>query len=154
LTITEPDATRFFMTISEAVSLILESGSDPEGGEVSVLDMGDPVRIMDLARDLVQLNGLDPDLVQFTGTGLRPGERLDEKLFYDDESAAPTRHPGILQARRSGADDTDARIETFVDELAAAAREHDDHEVRALLAAMGSLTGMTAQAGSPTVVGS
>ena len=153
LTITEPEATRFFMTISEAVSLILESGSDPEGGEVSVLDMGDPIRIMDLARDLVRLNGLDPDLVQFTFTGLRPGERLHEKLFYDDETAGPTRHPGILQAHRFGGGDTDARIEMFVEELAAAARAHDDHEVRALLAGMGSLTSMTDSPGSPASIG-
>jgi FlaA1/EpsC-like NDP-sugar epimerase len=139
LTITQPDATRYFMTIGEAVSLILEAGSDPTAGDIYVLDMGEPVRIMDLARDLVRLNGIDPDTIQFTVTGLRPGERLHEKLFYDDESAEPTHHPGILRASRQGNGEA-SELESFVDELAAAAREHNDPVVRELLA---RTTGMT-----------
>jgi FlaA1/EpsC-like NDP-sugar epimerase len=142
LTITEPNATRYFMTIAEAVSLILEAGADPIGGEVYVLDMGEPVRIMDLARDLVQLNGLDPDRVRFTVTGLRPGERVHEKLFYDDETAESTHHPGILRAHR-GVNGMETDIEAFVDELAVAAREHNDQAVRSLLSRTRSLTGMT-----------
>jgi O-antigen biosynthesis protein WbqV len=143
LTITEPSATRYFMTIGEAVSLILEAGADPAAGDVYVLDMGDRVRIMDLARDLVRLNGLDPDAIRFTVTGLRPGERLHEKLFYDDEVAEPTRHPGILRATRSADSRIESRVESFVDELAVAAQEHDDHAVRALLAHTASVTSMS-----------
>jgi FlaA1/EpsC-like NDP-sugar epimerase len=143
LTITQPDATRYFMTIAEAVSLILEAGSSPEPGDIYVLDMGEPVRIIDLARDLVRLNRIDPDTVNFTVTGLRPGERLHEKLFYDDEDAEGTRHPGILRAS-SGATGGPGpqQIEALVDELAAAAREQDDQAVRELLRRSTSVSGM------------
>jgi FlaA1/EpsC-like NDP-sugar epimerase len=133
LTITQPDATRYFMTIAEAVSLILEAGSDPAPGNIYVLDMGEPVRIIDLARDLVRLNRIDPDSVHFTVTGLRPGERLHEKLFYDDERAERTEHRGILRASRPDADVTEHQIETLVDELSMAAREQDDQTIRELL---------------------
>lgn len=129
LTITEPDATRYFMTIGEAVSLILQAASSASPGEVFVLDMGEPVRILDLARDLVRLNGLDPDAVRFTITGLRPGERLHEKLFDDDEDQQRTSHPGILRASRPARDD-DQRIEAYVDALEVAARESDDDAIR------------------------
>ena len=105
--------------------------------------MGEPMRIMDLARDLVRLNGVDPDSVQFTVTGLRPGERLHEKLFYDDEVAERTRHPGILRAARPASVSIENQIEAFVDELAAAAREHNDLAVRELLLRSASLTGMS-----------
>ena len=142
LTITQPDATRYFMTISEAVSLILEAGSNPEPGDIYVLDMGEPVRIIDLARDLVRLNRIDPDTVNFTVTGLRPGERLHEKLFYDDENAERTRHPGILRASASGQRPTADLIEQLVDELAAAAREQDDQAIRELLRRSTTVSGM------------
>jgi FlaA1/EpsC-like NDP-sugar epimerase len=142
LTITQPDATRYFMTIAEAVSLILEAGSNPEPGDIYVLDMGEPVRIIDLARDLVRLNRIDPDQVNFTVTGLRPGERLHEKLFYDDEKAEGTRHPGILRASSGGARPSPEQIEALVDELAAAAREQDDQAVRELLRESTSVSGM------------
>jgi FlaA1/EpsC-like NDP-sugar epimerase len=133
LTITHPDATRYFMTIAEAVSLILEAGANPAAGEVYVLDMGEPVRIMDLARDLIRLNGMDPDTVAFTETGLRPGERLHEKLFYDDEIAESTNHPGILRASRRISPESETEIDGFVDELAIAVNEYDDQIVRRLL---------------------
>jgi O-antigen biosynthesis protein WbqV len=141
LTITQPHATRYFMTISEAVSLILEAGSQPQPGDIYVLDMGEPVRIIDLARDLVRLNRINPDTVNFTVTGLRPGERLHEKLFYDDEQAEGTRHPGILRASSPARADS-AEIERLVDELAAAAREQDDHAIRELLRRSADVSGM------------
>ena len=133
LTITEPNATRFFMTISEAVSLILQAARTAEAGDVLVLDMGEPVRILDLARDLVRLNGHDPDSVRFTITGLRPGERLHEKLFDEDETSERTDHPGILRARHSV--EADERIDVLVDALELAARDWDDQAVRRHLAA-------------------
>jgi FlaA1/EpsC-like NDP-sugar epimerase len=133
LTITQPSATRYFMTIAEAVSLILEAAVDPSPGDIYVLDMGEPIRIIDLARDLVRLNGHDPDGVIFTVTGLRPGERLHEKLFYDDEVAERTKHPGILRASRTLSPHLEEEIESQVDELEIAAREYDDQAVRSIL---------------------
>src|SRR6185503_19133920 len=143
LTITQPNATRYFMTIAEAVSLILEAGANPVAGEVYVLDMGEPVRIMDLARDLVRLNGTDPDAMTFTVTGLRPGERLHEKLFYDDELAERTDHPGIFRATRQVSKRIEAQIDGYVDELAAAANEYNDQAVRELLLQSPYLSGMS-----------
>lgn len=99
LTITDPEMTRFFMTIPEASRLILEASLIGEPGDLFVLDMGQPVRIVDLARDLARLAGRDPDSVPIRYIGLRPGEKLHEALFYDAESIEPTRHPKVLRAR-------------------------------------------------------
>jgi len=99
LTITDPEMTRFFMTIPEASRLILEASLLGEPGDLFVLDMGDPVRIVDLARDLARLAGRDPDSVPIQYIGLRPGEKLHEELFYDAETIEPTSHPKVLRAR-------------------------------------------------------
>jgi FlaA1/EpsC-like NDP-sugar epimerase len=133
ITITHPDVTRYFMTISEAVSLIIEAGATDEAGQLSVLDMGAPIRIVDLARDLITLRGEDPDSVEFVFTGLRPGERLHETLFYRSEHAEPTGQPGILRATSIEPAVTDSDLTDLVDRLAAAALDRDDHAVRALL---------------------
>ena len=85
LTITDPEMTRYFMTIPEASRLILEASLLGEPGDLFVLDMGEPVRIVDLARDLARLAGRDPDSVPIQYIGLRPGEKLHEALFYDAE---------------------------------------------------------------------
>ena len=133
ITITHPDVTRYFMTLSEAVSLILEAGSTKEQGEVYVLDMGEPVRIIDLARDLIALRGEDPDAIEFVYTGLRPGERLHETLFYAAEAAEPTAHPGVLRAGPNGTITAHADLDSLVDRLESAARDGDDQAVRAIL---------------------
>jgi FlaA1/EpsC-like NDP-sugar epimerase len=133
LTITHPDATRYFMTISEAVSLILEAGSTSQSGVVFVLDMGQPVRIVDLAADLIRLAGIDPETVEFKFTGLRPGERLHERLFYDNEVAEPTYLPGVLRAREPSGSVTQAGMDHLVEQLEAAARDNDEQSVRELL---------------------
>ena len=99
ITITDPEATRFFMTIQEAVSLVLEAGSLAGAGELFVLDMGDPIRIVDLAMDLARLSGIDPAGVRMTVTGLRPGERLHERLAAAHERLEPSGQPGILLVR-------------------------------------------------------
>lgn len=99
LTITDPEMTRFFMTIPEASRLILEASLLGEPGDLFVLDMGDPIRIADLARDLARLAGRDPDSIPIQYIGLRPGEKLHEALFYDAESIEPTGHPKVLRAR-------------------------------------------------------
>jgi FlaA1/EpsC-like NDP-sugar epimerase len=96
LTVTDPEMTRYFMTIQEAGWLILDAAAIGRPGDVLVLDMGEPVRIMDLARDLIRLSGRDVDRVPIQIIGLRPGEKLHEKLFYDFESVQPTEVSKIL----------------------------------------------------------
>jgi len=101
LTITHPEMTRYFMTIVEASSLILEAAALGTPADVFVLDMGEPIRVVDLARDFVRLAGRDPDAVPMVFTGLRPGEKLHEQLFYDHESGRPTANPKVMLARGS-----------------------------------------------------
>jgi FlaA1/EpsC-like NDP-sugar epimerase len=100
VTVTHPEMRRYFMTIPEAVQLVLQAGAQGRGGELFMLDMGDPVRIVDLARDMIRLSGLEEgsDIdIQFTG--IRPGEKLYEEMFFNDEIAEPTEHPKVLRAR-------------------------------------------------------
>ncbi len=98
LTITHPDMTRFFMAIPEAAWLILDAAALGRNGDLFVLDMGQPVRIMDLARDLVRLAGRDPDSQPMEIVGLRAGEKLYEELFYDVEQVEPTASAKVLRA--------------------------------------------------------
>ena len=98
LSITHPDMTRFFMTIPEASWLIMDAAALGVSGDLFVLDMGEPVKIMDLARDLVRLAGRDPDTQPMDIVGLRPGEKLHEELFYDAEQVQPTEVAKILRA--------------------------------------------------------
>ena len=98
LTITHPDMTRYFMTIPEAAWLILDAAALGNQGDLFVLDMGEPVKVLDVARDLVRLAGRDPDSQPITTIGLRPGEKLHEELFYDAETVEPTQSPKVLRA--------------------------------------------------------
>jgi FlaA1/EpsC-like NDP-sugar epimerase len=98
VTVTHPEMRRFFMTIPEASQLVLQAGAMGKGGEIFVLDMGEPVRIVDLARDVVRLSGLAPDDVEIVFTGMRPGEKLFEELYFDDEQTLPTPHPKLRVA--------------------------------------------------------
>jgi FlaA1/EpsC-like NDP-sugar epimerase len=97
LTVTHPEMTRYFMTIQEAGWLILDAAAIGTPGDLFVLDMGEPVRIMDMARDLVRLSGRDPMDVDIVFTGLRPGEKLSEKLYYDAEMVRETEVPKIAR---------------------------------------------------------
>jgi len=98
VTVTHADVTRFFMTIPEAVGLVLQSGAQGTGGEIFVLDMGQPIKIVDLARSLIELSGLKPDRdIEIRYTGLRPGEKLYEELRHGGENLAATNHPKILR---------------------------------------------------------
>jgi FlaA1/EpsC-like NDP-sugar epimerase len=97
VTITHPDMERYFMTIPEAVYLVLQAASLGQSGELFVLDMGEPVKIVDLARDLITLSGLQPDRdIEIKFTGIRPGEKLKERLFLDDEDYEPTPHEKVF----------------------------------------------------------
>jgi len=97
LSITHPDMTRYFMTIPEASWLILDAAALGTNGDLFVLDMGEPIRIVDLARDLVRLAGRDPDTQPMDIVGIRPGEKLHEELFYDEEQVEPTSVPKVLK---------------------------------------------------------
>ena len=101
VTVTHSDMTRFFMTIPEAAQLIVQAGGVGQGGEIFVLDMGEPVRILDVARDMIRLSGREPDRdVKIEIVGVRPGEKLHEELFEPTEEVRPTHHPKLLRATR------------------------------------------------------
>ena len=102
VTVTHPDMTRYFMTIPEAVQLVLQAGAIGESGDLYLLDMGKPVRIADLARDMIRLSGYEPDTdIAIVYTGLRPGEKMHERLASDDERLAPAACEGLSVVRRS-----------------------------------------------------
>jgi FlaA1/EpsC-like NDP-sugar epimerase len=105
VTITHPDMVRFFMTIPEAVQLVIQAGSMSQNGEVFVLDMGKPVRILDLARNLIRLSGFTPDKdIEVKVTGMRPGEKLYEEVLTAEEGVSVTSHQKIFVARPSRID--------------------------------------------------
>jgi FlaA1/EpsC-like NDP-sugar epimerase len=111
VTVTHPDIVRYFMSIPEAAQLVLQAGAMGKGGEIFVLDMGEPVRITELARDMIRLSGLSEDDIRIEFTGLRPGEKLFEELLADSESTLPTPHAKLRIARPSGAPDSQWRAE-------------------------------------------
>ena len=99
VTVTHPEINRYFMSIPEAAQLVLQAGAMGKGGEIFVLEMGEPIKILDLAKQMIQLAGLTPyEDIDIQITGLRPGEKLYEELLADEESTLPTTHPKVRVA--------------------------------------------------------
>jgi FlaA1/EpsC-like NDP-sugar epimerase len=135
VTVTHPEMTRYFMTIPEAASLVIQAGAIGGRGDVFVLDMGDPVRILDLAKQMVRLSGKEPDrdiVVEIVGT--RPGEKLHEELWGQGETAEPTTHPKIM--RVSGPTVDAVWLQDELAELERLVREGETLEVVSRLATM------------------
>jgi FlaA1/EpsC-like NDP-sugar epimerase len=137
ITVTHPEVTRYFMTIAEAAQLVLQAGAMAEGGDVFLLDMGEPLQILDLAQRMVALSGLTVRDAQHPGgdieivfTGLRPGEKLFEELLIGD-NPLPTAHPRILRAREEHRSWDD--LQSLLRALLQAARDEDPAAMTALL---------------------
>ncbi len=132
VTVTHPDMARYFMTIPEAVELVIQASAMGQGDEVFMLDMGEPVKIVDLARDLIALSGLRPGVdVEIVFTGIRPGEKLSEELYLSAETADVTTHPKILVARHMPLEAR--RYGVTLEELRRAVVTSDDGATRRLL---------------------
>ncbi len=133
VTITHPDMYRFFMTIPEAVYLVLQAASMESGGETFVLNMGDPVRILDLAEDLIRLSGLEPHRdIEIEYTGIRPGEKLTEELWDAGTPLAKTLHPDIFRLE-ADASSSSLNLPQAIDSLSRLCRSADTDAIIALL---------------------
>lgn len=134
ITITHPEITRYFMTIPEASKLVLEAGKIGASGDILLFDMGTPVKIIDLAKRMIQLAGLKPGDIAIVQTGLRPGEKMYEELFKDSEEFAETYHPRILRAKRSP--NVNHEFNSLLTELFEAAVSHENEIIPFLLRKM------------------
>jgi len=105
VTVTHPDIIRYFMSIPEAAQLVLQAAAMGQGGEIFVLDMGEPIKIVDLARNLIRLSGFHEDEIKIEFTGLRPGEKMHEELLADDEKTQRTPHPKLRIAKARGVEE-------------------------------------------------
>jgi FlaA1/EpsC-like NDP-sugar epimerase len=130
ITVTHPDIVRYFMSIPEAAQLVLQAACMGQGGEVFVLDMGEPVKIVDLARNMIRLSGFTDAQIPIEFTGLRPGEKLYEELLADSEFTRPTHHPKIRVARVA---EPTAEWSTELQDWITSAESFSDDEVRARL---------------------
>jgi FlaA1/EpsC-like NDP-sugar epimerase len=131
VTVTHPDIERFFMTIPEASRLVIQAGGMANGGEIFILDMGEPVKIVDLAKGLIQLQGLTPDVdIKIEFTGLRQGEKMYEELLMDEESTIPTDNQSIMVS--TGQEISYDQVASKLDELQHALQSTDEEAIRML----------------------
>lgn len=131
VTVTHPDIERFFMTIPEASRLVIQAGGMAHGGEIFILDMGEPVKIVDLAKGLIQLQGLTPDVdIKIEFTGLREGEKMYEELLMDEESTLPTDNQSIMIS--TGQEISYDQVASKLDELENALSATDGEAIRML----------------------
>jgi FlaA1/EpsC-like NDP-sugar epimerase len=146
VTVTHPEMTRYFMTIPEAASLVIQAGAIGGRGEVYVLDMGEPVRIVELARNMIRLSGKQPDTdVEVRFVGVRPGEKLHEELWNEGEQVTATAHSKIHRATRSAID-----AAWLDEELAVLERLVEEGETLELVSRLGSMMRSPRRAGEPT----
>jgi len=132
VTVTDPEITRYFMTIPEACKLILQAGALGRGGEIFILDMGTPIKILDMARDLIRLSGFKPDVdIEIKFTGLRPGEKLHEELITEGEGIVRTEHEKIFVLKGNGYEPS--WLNRKIKELTEMAQEQDASGVKAKL---------------------
>jgi FlaA1/EpsC-like NDP-sugar epimerase len=132
VTVTHPEVTRYFMTIPESCQLILQTGAMGEGGEIFILDMGTPIKIDDMAHDLIRLSGFEPDVdIKIEYIGLRPGEKLYEELITEAEGIVPTCHDKIMVLR--GAECNVEILNGKIDELAVLAYDQESQKIKATL---------------------
>ncbi|RME34463.1 MAG: polysaccharide biosynthesis protein [Gammaproteobacteria bacterium] len=151
VTVTHPEMTRYFMTIPEASQLILQAGVMGEGGEIFVLRMGEPVRILDLAEQMIRLAGKEPGRdIGIVYTGIREGEKLHEELFHGEERPEPTAHGKILRASHRPAQWSQVAVQLEV--MATACRSFDREALRAALTALVPELGGTTAAGGDNIV--
>jgi FlaA1/EpsC-like NDP-sugar epimerase len=133
VTVTHPEITRYFMSIPEAAQLILQAGAMGEGREIFILKMGEPVRILDLARDVIRFNGFEPEKdIEIVFTGLRPGEKLYEELITEGEGIVPTHHEKIM-VLTSHQNNNHDRLPVQIDELIRIADTFDIPAIKAKL---------------------
>ena len=132
ITVTHPEITRYFMTIPEACQLVIEAGVMGKGNEIFVFDMGQPVKIVDLARKIIKLAGKEPDVdIKIVYSGLRPGEKLYEELLNNTENVMPTYHDKIMIAKVREYDFT--YVSEKVENLISSAKQHYTLETVALM---------------------
>ncbi len=130
ITVTHEDVTRFFMTIPEACQLVLEAGSMGNGGEIYIFDMGKSVKVVDLAKKMIQLSGLELDKdIDIKYTGLRPGEKLYEELLNNEENTLPTHHPKIMIARITNTNDQPLDLPLYFKQLEEAIGSGEDEHL-------------------------
>jgi len=133
VTVTHPDMVRYFMTIPEASQLVLQAAAMGQGGEIFVLDMGEPVRIVDLAEQMITLSGFKPhEEIPIVFTGVRPGEKIQEVLMHSDEAVGTSRHPKIFIGQINSV--SEEKVSRALERLGTLARESREEDLRAALA--------------------